>query len=318
MSGDLFKRFAAAPTPAAPAGPDGSSRLRPIGAVGSRVSEAEVLAAVDRVPALPTVVARILAITGDRLSNAADLENLIGQDMVIAGKVLKLVNSPFYGLAHPVSSLAQAVALVGFASLRSLVLAASTGGVLTVRLGVYGFSERGLWLNAMATAFLARQLARTAHQPPEIADEHFVAGLLRDVGFLVLGPLLERERLSLGLADRGADLISRERSLIGFDHCWVGERIAEKWNLPERLRFVIGRHHRIPSDAATVDLRLLAAVRLAERLAWNSQLGLNADHPFDGAIDPVLIAAAGLDGEGFRTVAAAVPGIVKQVASGEF
>ena len=168
--------------------------------------------------------------------------------MVITGRVLKLVNSPFYGRSSQVSSLQQAVALLGQRSLRSLVVAVSTRDIMASDVSAYGFGENGLWLNSMVTAGLARRAGELLELPSDAADEAFVAGLLRDVGMLVLGPMMKANGLTL-LAEeaKGIDIIDRERSLLGYDHCWVGERVCSKWKLPSSLSLVIGKHHRVPS-----------------------------------------------------------------------
>ncbi|HYE05998.1 MAG TPA: HDOD domain-containing protein [Planctomycetota bacterium] len=303
MPDDLFKRFRAGTSPDDDSGHD----ARRAGAI---VGENEVLAAIAQLPALSSVVKRILDTVGHENSSAADLEALVRQDMVITGKLLKLVNSPFYGLRHPVSSIVQAVSIIGFSSLKSLVLAASVSSVLSAELTAYGFTEEGLWKNSIATAHLAREVARVSDAGKGAEEEWFTAGLMRDVGMLVLGPFLHRSGARLRRGGRESDILRRERALTAVDHCWVGDRVAEKWLLPKRLRFSIARHHRIPTDASAEDMRELAAVRLAERLAYASRIGVVADHPFDDHIDGTLVHAVGLDGEGFKTLIERVPAVI--------
>ena len=280
-------------------------------------SEAEILAGVDRLPALPVVVTRLLALVGSDMSSASDMERLIGQDMVIAGKLLKLVNSPFYGLANEIRSLSQAVALIGFSSMRSLLLAVSTTDILNVQMQAYGFAPHGLWNNAMTTGSVAREIARVSGRPSEIADEYFVAGLLRDVGMLVLGPILDRHSIILAdRVDQTHDLIAAERAAIGFDHCWTGMRVAEKWQLPEQLAFSIARHHRVPSSCAEDHLHLAASVRLAERLVCKMGVGLTDHHPFQTAVDSNLLTATGLKSDVFRDMVGRLPKIVEHARDG--
>src|SRR5271154_1168679 len=148
MSDDLFKGRRFKPGPARSVDPAPGSDSRPArGAGGVRIPEHEILAAVDLVPPLPEVVNSILTQVGNLHSSAADLEALIKKDMVIAGRLLKMVNSPFYALSNPVASITQAVAMIGFASLRSLVLAASAANLLVTELTAYGFTNQGLWKN---------------------------------------------------------------------------------------------------------------------------------------------------------------------------
>jgi HD-like signal output (HDOD) protein len=307
MGDDLFKRFR-------PGTDEDSGQGHRAHGGTCAVNEDAILAAVARVPALPAVVVQLLRSVGRAASSAGDLERLISQDMVITGRLLKLVNSPFYGLANPVGSIQQAVAIIGFSSLKSLVLAASAADVLTVELSAYGFAERGLWRNSVACAALARAIGHEIGLSTEVQEELFAAGLLRDVGILVLGPFLQRAgrtlRRATGDGDGEHDILRREREMIGFDHCWVGERVAERWSLPAPLQAAIARHHRIPAGADEASIRRLAAVRLAERLCYAAGIGVLPDHPFDARIDGVLVHAAGLKPAQFQALVAQVPAIV--------
>jgi HD-like signal output (HDOD) protein len=281
-----------------------------------QVGEADLLAEVDRIPTLPAVVQEILARAGSQQSSASEMEDLIRQDMVIAGRLLKLVNSPFYGLSKQVSSISQAVAIVGFSSLKSLVLAASAANMMVVELGAYGFKPEGLWKNSMVTAMLARDIAKRCGVSKDDAEEYFLAGLMRDVGMLVLGPILAKHRVVLRKkADCKDDILTRERRAIGFDHCWAGERVSEKWKLPTTLGIVIGKHHRIPNRLTDQQMKMLATVRLAERLGYSAGAGVTSDHPFETHIDGVLLQAVGLSASLFQTLIAEAPGIVAKADS---
>jgi HD-like signal output (HDOD) protein len=306
MADDIFSRFRG---PAALDDDDSGSEHRRTGGL-AHVQESEVLDAIDRVPALPHVVSAILTRVGSETSTTADFEGLIEQDMVLAGRVLKLVNSAFYRRSQPVGSIREAVSVIGFASLRSLVLAASTSNLLLVDLEPYGMSRGGLWKNAIATAGAARSIGVRSGAGADLAEEFFAAGLLRDVGMLVLSPFLARSGAMLRRVP-GIDILAAERRLIGFDHCWVGERLAEKWQLPPALRACIGRHHRDASSDLEASRRHLGSVRLAERLVYAAGVGVLPDHPFESQVDSRLIKGGGLDAPGFAALCAEIPNLVK-------
>lgn len=315
MADDLFGgRFKPGAAPQPDDDDDSGSSYRNQRGRAGRPAENEIATAVDTLPALPTVVTQILAQVGKTYSSAADLEALIGQDMVIAGRLLKMVNSPFYGLSHPIASITQAVAIIGFASLKSLVLAASTANLLVVDLGSYGLAPEGLWRNSIATAAVSRAIGLRNGAGKDDAEEYFAAGLLRDVGMLVLGPFLRRRNVVLRRVVGVQDILATERQELGFDHCWVGDRVAEKWRLPPGLRLAIAKHHRIPTTALAKDLRQLAAVRLAERLVYAAGVGVLPDHPFDQYIDGLLIQAAGLDAISFQGLMTEIPRLVSGVS----
>ena len=135
----------------------------------------------------------------------------------------------------------------------------------------------------------------------EHADDYFVSALLRDVGMLVLGPLLDEHGVKLRRSEIAADIIARERAACGFDHCWQESR-SPRWELPEQIAGVIATHHRIPADSDADQMHLLASVRLAERLVFRRCIGMVEDHPFLTDIDAILLEAAGIDGEGLKAL----------------
>lgn len=306
MTADIFSRFRAPEDD--DSDPSGTEYRRAGGL--AQLAESEVLDALDRAPALPHIVGQVLQRVGDAHSSTSDLEKLIEQDMVLAGKVLKLVNSAFYRRKQVVGSIREAVSILGFVSLRSLVLAASTSNILLVDLEPYGMSRGGLWRNAIATAAVARSVGMKSGVGPEQAEEFFAAGLLRDVGLLILSPFLARSGVRLRKGAQ-ADILTAERRAIGFDHGWVGDRLAEKWQLPAPLRVCIARHHREPSGDGEIGTRHVGAVRLAERLVYAAGVGMQSDHPFETQVDAKTVKQAGLDAPRFAALCAEVPSLVK-------
>ncbi|MFW5829469.1 MAG: HDOD domain-containing protein [Planctomycetota bacterium] len=280
-----------------------------------RLREAEILAAVDQVPALSSVVNQILSLAGSQHSSAADLEALVSRDMVITGRLLKMVNSPFYALSNDVRSITQAVAIVGMNSLRSLVVAASMSGLLMVDLRPYGFIAEGLWQNSIAVAALARRIVLLTRNDKDMAEDCFIAGLLRSAGMLVLSPFLVRFEVDLTVPPDGMDvgeaIIYGERLHLGFDHVWVAGRLAERWNLPQALTRLIMLKGK-PLKEVEKEYRWLAAVlTLAERLANNSNIGLQPGHAFPKSIDSKLLLRSEIDSEGFRDLVSHVSDVVE-------
>jgi len=306
MAADIFSRFSS-PEALVDDDPSGTEYRRTGGL--AQLAESEVLDAIDRAPALPHIVGQVLKRVGDAHSATADFEKLIEQDMVLAGKVLKLVNSAFYRRPQPVGSIRDAVSIIGFASLRSLVLAASTSDILLVDLEPYGMSRGGLWRNSIATAAVARAVGMKAGVGVELAEEFFAAGLMRDVGLLILSPFLARSGVRLRKAAQ-VDILTAERRAVGFDHGWVGDRLAEKWRLPAPLRISIARHHREAPGESDVGARHLGAVRLSERLVYAAGVGMQADHPFETQVDAKVVKQAGLDAARFAALCAEVPHLV--------
>ncbi|TVR13184.1 MAG: HDOD domain-containing protein [Planctomycetota bacterium] len=310
---DIFRRF----RDSASGEDDGDDDESKTSSAYRRIREAEILAAIDHLPSLPVIVQRILGSLSDDRTDAKALDGLISQDMVIAGRVLKLVNSPFYSTRSSVSSLQQAVAMIGQRSLRTLVVAASSRDVMSADVSAYGFIDNGLWLNSMVTASASRRCAELVGCSTQEADEAFVAGLLRDVGMLVLGPMMKEKGVVLSRSKtNGIDIIDRERNAVGFDHCWVGERVAQKWGLKDKLLTSITRHHRVSAGVPEDQRRFLAVLRIAERIAYTAKAGVKDAHPFDTTIDAPLLRAGGMNQDAFKTLVHEVPHIIES-ARGE-
>ena len=280
-------------------------------AASRHLQEQDVQQALERIPSLPTVVTEILRLARNEHSTVGQLEKHLREDMALAGRLLKLVNSSFYALPTRVSNLSQAVNLVGFSSLKSLALASAATGLLSLDVSAYGFAPAGLWKHSLATAVIGRRAARLTGLGSEEAEEIFVACLLRDVGMAVLGPLMARERLVLV---PGEDLITQERRVTGYDHCTVAAIVATRWNLPKDLGWILAHHHGDLTHEDPAMVRRVALVRLAERAANRSLVALVEHHPFANEVTPALLSSAGLSAETFAALIAEVPTLITQAA----
>jgi len=182
---------------------------------------------------LPSVAMKVLELTRNPQVDTHALKECIENDPALTGKVLRVVNSSLFGLSREVSDLNQALALLGSKPLKLLVLGFSLpnglfSGVAAQTLGWY-------WRHALTKAVSAREISETAWG--QLGDEAFLAGLLQDLGLLLLiqevGPpyveFLER------VLARGCDLLGMETEVLGFDHTMLTARLLAHWNLPESL-----------------------------------------------------------------------------------
>ncbi|MCA9751107.1 MAG: HDOD domain-containing protein [Gemmatimonadetes bacterium] len=249
-----------------------------------------ILANIENLPSLPSVVMQTLRLANDESAGANDFEEIIRQDQVLAARVLKLVNSPFFALRRTVQSIPQAIVVLGLKSLKSVVLAAKTSRLLGGQLGPYGFVEGGLWQHSMSCATVARSLAKSAGLSADAQEEMFVAGLLHDVGKLVLAPhAKEIQKQAASLAGT-AELVSLEHDTIGMSHCEAGGRMARKWGLPDRLIDLIENHH-VDPEAASVEVRI---VQLANLHCNRAGIGLTTPPDVDASAEESLLHSLGL------------------------
>lgn len=274
------------------------------------LTDSELTMAIDRLPPLPAIATRILEVVGSDRGSASDLEGLVRLDPVIAARLLKLVNSPFYGLPNRVASISQAVTMIGFGGVKSLVVAAAMSELLQSDLAVYGFVENGAWKNALACGSMSKAVAAETGVVGDDLETAFLSGLMRDVGLLVLGPELRRRGLDCHRLGDEVSVTEHERFCLGIDHVEVGVRLADRWRLPASIRACIAGHHADPSTWPVAHTRLVAGVRLAERLSFASRIGLGPRHAFDARIDPILLKLCGLDVVRLQSLTRKLPAVI--------
>ena len=228
----------------------------------------EVMASVENLASLPTVVIKALALTNSKDSQASDFEEVIRNDQALAAKVLKLANSPFFGLRNKVTSISQAVVVLGLKTMKSVVIAAKTSKLLNQQLTPYGYDDAGMWKHSISCATVSRLIAKSASLGGDVAEELFVAGLLHDVGKTIVAPHIAKfqDAFSAAYAESG-DLTATEKELVGISHAEVGGKMAQQWNLDEQLQMQIACHH-----DAVAEGKPLRAIQAANDLC--NQLGI--------------------------------------------
>jgi putative nucleotidyltransferase with HDIG domain len=225
----------------------------------------EILHKSELIPPLPDLVVRLLGILNKQETEPGDLEKLMQNDQVLVAKMLAMVNSPFYGLNRTIRTIKDAVMVLGFRGVRSLVLATSTAKFLQRDYSCYGHESKGLWLHAACVAAASKSLARTCKLGADAAEQMFVGGLLHDIGKLMLVPYMAEQR-----APGPMSIVEHERGAIGIDHTEAGALVTAKWNLSVEVQEVIKRHHDTGSTATD---KSVAIVRLADAVAHERGVG---------------------------------------------
>lgn len=202
---------------------------------------AHVLRMIDELPPLNQVARHLLSLIGNDRTSAGDLDRAIRNDQSLTARVLKHANSAVYGKSRRISSLTEAVMLMGDVRLSDLVLGVSLDDALG-DCGVPGFGEMA-WDHSIDCAAAARALAGFGGAGmPVDADAAFVAGLMHDIGLLVIARAAPAEMAALLAADP-EDPLAAERQILGLNHPQVGQRLLEKWNLPPALCETVRLHH---------------------------------------------------------------------------
>ena len=240
--------------------------------------QAELQKALTRfkdLPTLPDVVARVMQIVSNPLTTAEDLNQVISLDQALTFKVLRLANSAYYGFPKEITTITQAVTILGFNTIRNLALSVSVHKMLFVDRERSLFSYRDFWKHCVAVGVCARILARRVGYKSE--ENAFTAGLLHDIGKSLLERVDHASFLNAIEKSRETkrSLWLVEQELLGVDHAAVGSRLAEIWNLPADLRLAIERQHE-PAASGPPD-PLVAAVHAANHLCREQGLGSDGD-----------------------------------------
>ncbi len=218
----------------------------------------------DRLYSLPGVAIEVLRLTSDPGVDAARLRAAVEHDPALSSRILGVVNSSLFGLGKPVTDQGQAIALLGLKSLKLLVLGFSLPDRLF--LGLAGDVLSAYWQRTLTKAVAARELARQARMVN--SDEAFLAGLLQDLGQLVLlqqvrDPYVKFVR-SLGSDPR--NLLAYERSVLGFDHTELSSRLLARWGLPPLIVQAVSNAPTAAGPALEAAVPLRQVVELADRV----------------------------------------------------
>jgi putative nucleotidyltransferase with HDIG domain len=215
---------------------------------------------------LPFVARKLLETLGDENSTIDDLSTIIEKDQTIAARVLKISNSALYGLRHEVTSIHQAVLVLGFKTIRSVVLSASTRALYKN----FGMKEKIIWDHSIGAGIAARIISENSGS--DVQEMAFVGGLMHDLGKVVMNnetPEVFGEVL-MNIYNEGTGSIEAEESVFGYNHARVGSLVAEKWGFPETLVNVIANHHLnvfgTKSSEESAEDDILACVHLADNV----------------------------------------------------
>ena len=208
-----------------------------------------LLDSAESLPACPPVLAKIAEVCSDPTSSARDLGNVIATDEALTSRLIKLVNSSYYGLRGTISTVTQAVVILGYQEIRNMIYAVRAEEVFLSGQVTEGIDLLNVWDHSLRVAVLARELCyRVRYSVPE---EVFVSGIIHDVGQVILNRLLGggyREFMArTHAAER--DLAEAELEEYGIDHAEVGRRMAARWDFPEALQAAVAGHHRLPESA---------------------------------------------------------------------
>lgn len=232
----------------------------------------KAMSKVTELASLPEVTTRICQVIEDPNSTAAQIHEVVRTDPALAARILKIVNSAFYGLPSQIASLERAILMLGTSSVKNLALAASLARMIRDGEISEQFSTRDLWRHSVAVAVCAKALATAARYPQ--ADEAFVAGLVHDMGLILVQQLFpDKVRdVTERCAAQPQNYCAAEQEVIGADHQVFGGALAGKWKFPPGLRNTIAYHHE-PSALQPEFQKLACMIYLSDGLCCQARYG---------------------------------------------
>lgn len=270
------------------------------------------IAGIGEIATLPEITVRIIQIVEDAKSTARDLHTVIKNDPALASKILKVVNSAFYGLPGQVNNVDRAVVLLGFSAVKNIAIAASMTRLFLSGSTIDGFNAMDLWRHSAAVGAVAGTIARIQGSPA--TEELFLAGLIHDLGLLIERQVLPKKLAEVIARHRAAPkpFTQVEEEVIGADHQAFGQALAAKWHFPRALCTVIGYHHK-PHLLAPEFRPIAEIVHAADILACKAEIGFTATAA-DETLTPELLESLGITATDVDSILAELP---ERVANAE-
>jgi putative nucleotidyltransferase with HDIG domain len=255
-----------------------------------------ILAYIARMPSLSTTVIKVLETCNNPRASANDLQRIISLDPILTARVLKLINSAYYSLGVPITSLARAIVMLGINTVKNLALSFAILENLKCNGSFSVFSPDEFWTHSLCVGVIAKSIAAIKGDTPQGLEAFFVAGLLHDLGKIPLNRQFPEEyHRAWETAMKNQDTLRHsEIKLLGMDHCTVGCLIAKRWRLGKTLVETLSHHHN-PDDSSEADRDFVYTVSLANQFANRLSIGSAGDCVSDNQLIEYLNGKVGVD-----------------------
>ena len=290
--------------PAIPASPTTPVRKDPQALITDAINS------ISHIATLPEITLKIIELVESPTSTAQDLHKVIANDPALCSRILKVVNSAFYGLPGQIGSINRAIVLLGLNAVKNIVIAASLTKLFRGGRVSPHFSAKDLWTHSIAVGVLSKLIVGKLQNA--LPDEAFLAGLIHDMGILVQLQAL-REPL-VEVAERAAReelrYIDLETQIIGVDHQALGSALTTKWKFPRSFQYVTGHHHN-PMALAPECRWLTCVVHVADHICAREGLGYTLTCKGE-TLDPAVLTELGLPLETVNELAKELPEALKE------
>jgi putative nucleotidyltransferase with HDIG domain len=202
----------------------------------------KILQKVSAFPSMPKAGIKLRTLLSEKNVSIDEIERILRHDPGLAANVLRLANSAFFGIPARVTSLKQAVILLGVKRFAKIAVAACTNKIMNTAVQGYGLSPGELWLHSIAVSTTAEALAK--NRKLDETNDFFTSALLHDLGKLVLGKFVKAEQTKIdSLVVKGVPFVFAEKEVLKTDHAEIGALILSKWSFPDDLIKAVRWHH---------------------------------------------------------------------------
>jgi HD-like signal output (HDOD) protein len=233
---------------------------------------------ISKMPSLPVTVSKVLEICNNPATSPVDLNRVISLDPVLMARVLKLINSAYYGLSGQVTSLVRAIIMLGLNTVKNLALSTAVLGNLGKTSEFHALNMQGFWRHSLCVGVTSKLIARKRKVDQKILEEYFIAGLLHDIGKIPMNNILSKEYIEvMSVSDRDhKPLHLAETEALEIDHEDAGKLIGEAWKLGADILDTINFHHRL-DDYAGENRTVLFTVAVANYYANANEIGFSGN-----------------------------------------
>ena len=239
------------------------------------IDQQELLSRIKSLGGFATTLIRLTELLKNDLASISDFEVVIAPDPVLTARLLRVANSPFYGLSGRVTSVQHAISIMGLERLVEVSSSVLMSKAIPKVLPGYQISAEDFWIHSMAVAAIAHEIALS--QSIQAPERMFTAGLLHDIGKLAIGIYIDKESqaFSAHVDAEAGRFIEAEQEVLKTDHAQVGGQMVEAWGLPEEIALAARYHHTPSHEACAEQQVLLDLIHLANGLAHS--MGYGAD-----------------------------------------
>lgn len=235
---------------------------------------------IEKMPTLSPLTHKIVQVANDRRSSAQDLTDVIQLDPVLTAKVIKMVNSAYFGLPQKVKSLKQTIVMLGINTVKNVALSSSFANNVRIKEKT-NLSGNDFWQHSLGVAVASKLIAKELGVDSKFLEEYFIAGLIHDIGKVLINNFFSDEMNQiLELSEKKqSSIIDIEKEVLKLTHEEIGIAIGKKWNFEGPLLFAVGRHH---SPATTGSAAIFSmVVSIADVFVKILQIGFSGNYKIE-------------------------------------